>query len=82
MWKKVPRQTTKRGRNSFWRRIEPVEKMADGVTSSTFAILGSIHPAERRGGYESSTTVHFIISALAETSGKRSSRTTAIIKYR
>jgi hypothetical protein len=49
MWKKVPRQTTKRGRNSFRRKNEPAEKMADGVTSLTFAILGSIHPAEWRG---------------------------------
>jgi hypothetical protein len=32
MWKKVPRQTTKRARDSFRRKIEPAEKMADGVT--------------------------------------------------
>jgi hypothetical protein len=31
MWKKVPRQTTKRGRNSFWRKIEPAEQRKKAI---------------------------------------------------
>jgi hypothetical protein len=41
MWKKVPRHTTKRAADSFRRKIEPAEEMADAVTSYQAVEKGS-----------------------------------------